>query len=195
MRNVKKIIIFILLICLLLLSSGCRYSAYKSYYSDIEEYGEIWGLTGFRHGYEEGKYFFPSNLDNYNVIDFYCRYDEQMPLGEGIQVYLELQFPDDISVKTEIDRFTELAANCDSLFDESGLEAYATRLGDDIGIYEYALVDHHDNKIYFIYLQSLPKSEIEFSLTLLPNGYTEYGEIENVGDGETVTSSPVRPSN
>lgn len=175
----KKAIFLILSICLLLLSSGCQYTAYKSYYSDIEDYEEIWDLSGFRHGYDDRRMFFPANLDNYNITGFYCRYDEQLPLGEGIQVYLEIQFPDDVSIKTEIDRLLEFSAKCDDLFEKSGFEAYATRLGDDIGTYEYALVDHHSKKIYFIYLQSVPKNEIEFSHTLLPNGYTEYGEIKN----------------
>lgn len=174
----KKGIFPILFICLLLLS-GCRYSAYKHYYSDMEDYGKIWGLPGFRHGYDTEEMFFPANLKSYDVINFYCRYDEQLPLGEGIQVYLEIQFSNEDSVKTEIDRFSFLAQKCDAFFEESGFEAYAARFGDDIGSFEYALVDYHSRKIYFIYLQSLPKSEIEFSHTLLPNGYTDYGNIDN----------------
>ena len=137
-----------------MLSSGCQYSAYKSDYSNIEDYEEIWELSGFRHGYDN-EMFFPANLDNYDIINYYCRYDQQLPLGEGIQVYLEIQFQDGASIKTEIERFSEFATKCDDLFEESGFEAYVTRLGEDIGICEYALVDYQSNKIYFVYLQCL----------------------------------------
>lgn len=175
-----RVFIITMIICLTVLCSGCRYTAYIDYYSDIEDYEEIWDLSGFRHGYED-EMFFPTNLDNYDIIDYYCRYDQQFPLGEGIQVYLEIQFPDDDSIKREIDRISVFATKSDKFFGKSGCEAYATRVGEDVlGTYEYALVDHHNKKIYFIYLQSLPKDEIEFSHTLLPNGYTEYGKT---GDG------------
>ena len=174
----KKCIFLLIILFVVFLISGCRYPAYIDYYSDIEDYEEIWDLTGFRHGYDEGEMFFPASLENYDVIDYLCRYDQQLPLGEGIQVYLEIQYPDETSLNAEIDRFSALSERCDEFFDKTGYEAYATRLGDEIGSSEYALIDRDNKKIYYIYLQTLPMDEIEFSHTLLPDGYEDWGPVE-----------------
>ncbi len=152
-----RVFIITAIICLAVLCSGCQYTAYIDYYSDIDKYEEIWDLSGFRHGYDD-EMFFPANLDNYDIIDYYCRYDQQFPLGEGIQVYLEIQYPDENSIKSEIDRFSVFATKCDDFFEESGFEAYATRLGeDDLNTYEYALVDYQNMRIYFIFFTKLTK--------------------------------------
>ena len=71
---------------MLFLLTGCSYSAYIDYY-DIKDYNSIWELTGFRHGYDNTSLLFPENIDDLEVVDFFCRYDQQLPLGEGIQVF------------------------------------------------------------------------------------------------------------
>lgn len=175
----RKIInITLPLIIILLTFSSCSYPAYKHYYTDTNDYSKIWELAGFNHGYEDISLFFPEKLENLNVKDFYCRYDEQLPLGEGTQVFLKIHYNDISSFNSEKDRIISLSSNCNEYFEQSNYKAYATRLGDD-GSSEYALIDETQQIIYYIFLQDLPKEQIEFDHRLLPTGYTEYGDIKN----------------
>lgn len=173
----KCITMMVLAISMLLIFSACSYSAHKEYYSNVDNYAEIWDLTGFHHGYEDGfSRFFPETLEGFAVKDFYCRYDQQLPLGEGVQVFLKIQFSDEDMFQAELDRMKALSSRCDEYFEESNLDAYATRLGEDF-LSEYALVDNEQLVVHYIFLQNLPKNEIEFDHQFLPIGYTGYGEI------------------
>lgn len=172
----KYITLFIFIINIFFILTGCSYVAYKDYYSDTGDYKEIWKLTGFRHGYEDISTFFPKSIDNLDVRDFRCRYDQQLPLGEGVQVFLEIQYTNENLFDTELEKISSMSFNCDDYFEESVFSAYATRLGKDFSS-EYALVDEEQRVVYYIYLQNIPKSEIEFDHKFLPIGYTGFGEV------------------
>lgn len=101
----RVLLIVVLIICFV---SGCGYSAHKKYYNEIADYQKIWELSGFRHGYEDKSPLFPIEIDDLEVEKFYCRYDEQLPLGEGIQILLEIVY-DDLSFKAELNRISEIA--------------------------------------------------------------------------------------
>ena len=161
---------------MLFIFSSCSYIAYKDYYSNIDDYDKIWSLTGFDHGYGEEPDFFPKNIDNLLVRNYLCRYDQQLPLGEGIQVFLEIAYTDDVLFAEEVKRISSMSFDCSDYFEESVLSAYATRLGIHYSS-EYALIDNEGQIIYYIYLQNLPKNEIEIDNQLLPNGYVGYGEV------------------
>ena len=122
----KKFIAIILSLTLLLFS-GCSYVAYKDYYSNIDDYYEIWELPGFNHGYSGVSPLFPENLENLDVKDFYCRYDQQLPLGEGIQVFLKIQFYDNNLFEDELSRIKKTSSECGEYFDKSDFESYAIR--------------------------------------------------------------------
>lgn len=156
--------------------TGCSYVAYQDYYTNTDDYTEIWYLTGFRHGEEGISPFFPQSIDNLNVKTFSCRYDQQLPLGEGVQLFLEVQYADDILFNEEIERIETMSFECDQFFEESQLSAYATHLGENDSS-EYALIDKEQRIIYYIYLKDLPKDEIEFDMRYVPDGYMEYGEV------------------
>lgn len=174
--NMKYIKFIALIISMLLMLSGCSYVAYKDYYSDVSDYTDIWTLTGFRHGYDGASTFFPEKLENFEVVDFYCRHDEQLPLGEGTQVFLHTKYNDNNIFKKELDRVASMSFSCDEYFDNATYKAYATRLGEEYSS-EYALINEQDQIIYYIYIQDLPKGEIEFDHSLLPIGYSGYGEV------------------
>ncbi|MBE5921208.1 MAG: hypothetical protein E7269_00395 [Lachnospiraceae bacterium] len=175
--NRRCVIRLALAISTIVLIAGCSYVSYKEYYSATEQYSEIWKLAGFRYStFEDGSFFFPKEIENLEVKDFYCRYDEQIPLGEGIQVFLGIQYTDEKIFNDELERILTVAFNCNEYFEKAGFSAYATRLGDDYS-YEYALLDKEQQVIYYIYLQSLPKDEVEFDHSFLPIGYTENGKI------------------
>lgn len=166
-----------LMLALLFAFTGCSYAANKDYYSDVDDYKEIWSLTGFNHGYDGVSLFFPESLENLDVKKFHCRYDEQLPLGEGVQILLEIQYSDEALFDAEIEKISSMATECKESFGQLELSAYATRLGADLSS-EYALIDEEQQIIYYVYLQNVPKEEIEFDHELIPVGYTGYGEIK-----------------
>lgn len=156
---------------------GCTYVAYQDEFTQLVDYPNIWELSGFHHGYTEDTMFFPKEITYLEVEDFYCRYDQQLPLGEGIQVFLRVAYETEDTFEAEMERLSSMAFACDEYFKETGFAAYATRLGTE-GVSEYVLVDAENRVLCYIYLQSLPKSEVMFDQSLLPEGYTGYGEIE-----------------
>lgn len=153
---------------------SCGYSAYKDYYCDISDYTKIWNLSGFRHGYQGVSTFFPQEVEKLTVDDYFFRYDQQLPLGEGIQLLLKICYEKE-SFLAELERITSLATECTNQFDNQEL-VYSVRFGDKS--FEYACIDEKDQSICYIYLQNIPKSEVEFEHIYLPRNYTEYGNIQ-----------------
>lgn len=173
----NKTFIAIMLSLTMILLSGCSYVAYKDYYSSIDDYYEIWELPGFRHDYSGVSPIFPENIENFDVQDFYCRYDQQLPLGEGVQVFLKIQFDDSNVFEDELKRIKQLSLECSEYFDRSDFESYAICLGENYSS-EYALVGKDDLLIYYISLYNIPKEQIEFDHQFLPINYEGYGEIK-----------------
>ncbi|MBQ6831654.1 MAG: hypothetical protein IJO28_03360 [Oscillospiraceae bacterium] len=174
MKKIRNILLILILSVMFLCFTGCDYIAYKNYYT-IDDYTEIWDLTGFDYKYIDLDFIFPAEIENYEVTDFFCRHDEQLPLIEGHQILLEVQFPDEEALAGELERIIPMTTQCSEHFKNSSLDAYAVSLGEVIedgwSFFEYALVDKNNYKVYFVYLQDLPKKEIEFSHTLLPDDY------------------------
>ncbi len=167
----------LLLLCVMLLLSGCNsYTAYKDYYTDVESYSEIWELAGFYRGSEEKSPLFPQTIDGLDVIDFSCRYDEQLPLGEGVQLLLSVRYEDEAAFDNELDRIASLTDSCDETFGKSAFDAYALRLGEELAS-EYCLVDVKNQTVHYVYLKNLPLTEIEFDYSFVPDGYSGYGDI------------------
>ena len=167
--------IFASMVCILFFLTGCAYAAHKKYISDVEEYAKIREMTGLHHSQGQLLPLFPESIDHLTVKQFFCRYDEQLPLGEGIQIFLEIEYrePD---FSEEVDRITSLATQSNDLFSENGCDIYATELGIE-NISEYACIDPEERLILYIYLQDIPKAEIEFEEKWLPLGYSGYGKI------------------
>lgn len=174
-RKYIPILVLILAVFLFVLA-GCSYIAYKDYYSDVDDYEKIWSLSGFCPGYEDVSPFFPESIDELDVKEFVCRYDQQLPLGEGVQLFLKIQYADKAMFDTELEKISAMSFDCSQCFEESALSAYATRLGEHFAS-EYALIDEKQQVIYYIYIQNLPKTEIEFDHRFLPKGYKDYGEV------------------
>ena len=172
----KYIGILLLVLSVLLAASGCSYVSHKDYYSDLDDYSEIWELTGVRYSYKNTSSLFPENIENLSVKNFFCRYDQQLPLGEGMQVLLEIQYTDEDMFIREVEDISSISFSCDDYFPEIGFSAYAIRLGADSSS-EYALIDEENQTVYYIYLQNIPQKEIEIDHKFLPAGYTEFGEI------------------
>jgi len=169
-RMVIRLTIFV--ICISVLFSGCSYVAYKDYYSNIDSYEKIWKLSGLSQKYKESIKLFPEDIDTLNVVDYYCRYDQQLPLGEAFQIFLKVNYDEKNLFNTEIDRITSLSFRCNEYFEVNDLSAYATLMEKD-SYFEYVLVDEEQQTIYYIYLQNLPKEQIEFEYTFLPIQYEE----------------------
>lgn len=171
----KKLLSILCLLILIFCFSGCSYNAYKDYYY-IENYSELWDLEGLQLINGENQTLFPKETENLNIKNFYCRYDQQIPLGEGVQIFLEVCYNEsDFSI--EKDRIISITKECDDYFINSNLNAYSLYLGEDNSS-QYVLIDYNTNTIYYIHLQDLPKEEIEIDEKFLPDNYIGYGEIK-----------------
>lgn len=159
-------------VLLIFVLSGCAYSAAKTYYRGTDDYNEIWKLAGLRHGYDDKSPLFPDEIDDLEVKDFYCRYDEQLPLGEGVQIFLEIAY-DDTSFDSEQKRISETAVEDKENFTDSRCSAYSLKMGEN-GCWEYALTDDSQNMVYYIFLYNLPEEEIEIDKNFLPENYVDY---------------------
>ena len=163
--------ILIIVISTMFLFSGC-YVAYKDYYHE-EDYKEIWELTGFWHGYEGVSPFFPESIDDLEVNKFLCRYDQIIPIGEAVQLFMEIPYTDEEVFNKEVEKIKSMAFQCDEYFEEIDFSVYAVRLGEEFNT-EYALIDEEQQVVYYIFLHNVPKSEIRFEHRFIPKGYENY---------------------
>ena len=179
-RTKKKFVICMSVLGLLMLA-GC--GSYKKYYTDAQDYTDIWYLLRFDYGYEYGSIppIFPQSIDQLTVERFFCRMDEFLPLGEGFQILLEVSYPDETDFSQETDRISSTGFSCDQFFPELDYKAYAVLLGEN-GCSAYALIDQEQRVVYYIYLQKLSPKEIELDSKFIPAGYEDYGEISGRTD-------------
>ncbi len=165
----KKCITLFLAITMCFLS-GCAYIAHKEYYRKIEDYQEILELPGYWQSYDEEFPIFPERIDDLSVSKIYCRYDQLYPLGETIQIFLQIQY-DDNSFDAELERIAENSVKNDKDFTNDQFFAYTVHLGED-DCWEYALVDETQKNVYYIFIYDVPEKEIEINKSFLPNNYT-----------------------
>lgn len=176
MYRIKRALLAVTALLLILSLTSCKYYADKTYYSSTADYDKVWTLSGLRNGDYGVSAIFPEKLDGLQVDDFFCRYDEQLPLGEGFQIHLSVKYSDDFG--TEIDRISSVGKRCDGSFSNTQYEAYSLCMGEAYS-YEYALADRDNSVIHYIYLQGVPKDQIEIEKSLIPDDYSEYGNVEN----------------
>lgn len=171
----KRIVSIVLLAAVSCMLFSCAYSAYKEYYYQ-EDYQSIWELSGvqFASQRDTAPPLFPETIDELQVKDFLCRYDQQLPLGEGIQVCITIEYQDGEAFNAEIERIAMLAFDGEDSFGDSGVTAYVYNLGAGF-YYEYALVDEDTHEIKYIYIESLPEDELEIDKKYLPDNYKDYG--------------------
>lgn len=163
----KKIFVIVLVCAMLFLFSGCDNSIY---FEDIEDYNEVWELSGYGAKEDGALPIFPSEIKDLDVIDFYCKYKEKLPLGEEIQVYLQVRYDDSEAFEKEKERLITVARSCDELFDNTDLSAFCVQSGEGY-MWEYSLADDIKSEIYYIFVKDIPKSEILFDSKLLPKEY------------------------
>ena len=170
-------ILLIGVVGVILCFSGCMTAISRDYYNELEDYETIWSLPGFRHGYEGVSEFFPQSLDGLTVQDYLCRYDQFIPVGEGVQVYLEILYEDENIFMEEVERLSEMGFECTEQFEGTGFLAYATRMGESYDS-EYALIDEENNIIYYIYLSYLLKEDVAIDEQFIPRGYYDWGYVD-----------------
>ena len=94
---------------------------------------------------------------------------EQLPLGEGIQILLKIRYDTDLLL-SEKERISSMTEDCTDSFGNPDFMACSTQICNE-GVSEYVLINNEDQTIYYIYLQDIPKKEIEFDSELLPKEY------------------------
>ena len=177
----KKVLSLLLAVCLLAALVGCNsYHAYKDTYTDPDSYRKLWSLSGFYRGEGDRSALFPQSLYGLDVEKFFCRYDQQLPLGEGVQLLITIKYEDPTLFEAEVARIASLSTLRNDAFRDSTSEVYAVRICEDLTS-EYAFVDSSCQVIEYIYLRNIPKDEIEIDHELLPNDYVGYGELRKEG--------------
>ncbi len=164
----KKFSAVILVVIIALSFSGCSYIAYKDYYTK-EDYLNIWELEGVRYDAEGISPLFPESIEDLDVQEFFCKHDQQLPLGEGIQILLKIHYDTDLFV-SEKERISSITEECTDSFNNPDFTAYSTQICNE-GVSEYVLINNEAQTIYYIYLQDIPKKEIESDHKLLPEEY------------------------
>lgn len=172
----KKPIVCFLLVLFITVCSGCSYEAYKEYFTEVTSYSEIWELPGMRGGVENGDSIFPRDISGLNVEMFFCRYDEQLPIGEGIQIFVQVRYDDIEGFRNEKQRLQTKYNNCDAYFNVEGYSFKSSNLSES-GFLEYAAIYEKEQTVIYVYLQDLPYEEIEFDEKFIPSGYTGYGDL------------------
>ena len=166
------------MICLTINLSAC---SYKTYFSE-ENYSEVWECSGFNpiryNLYEESK-LFPESIDGINVEEFYAKYDEQIPSGEGFQILLSIKYDDKSEFDKEVERIALNSIECSEQFENLDFDffAYATILGWEDSM-EYSIINNDDQIVHYIYVQCTEKQEIEFEQDLLPTNYSELDDMK-----------------
>ena len=178
MIKIKQTLLAVLAMLMIAALSSCGYFAHKTYYSNTADYAKIWLLSGLRNGDYGISPIFPEKLDGMQVDDFFCRYDEQLPLGEGFQIHLNVKYGSESDFAAEIERISSVGKRCDDNFSDTQYEAYSLCMG-EVYSYEYALADRENSVIHYLYLQGVPKDQIEIDNSLIPDNYSEYGSVEN----------------
>lgn len=168
----KKIFIILLVISLML--TGCSDVYERIVYDDVEEYDLIWDLPEKRI---VDLKLFPKNIDDYNVTDFYCDYTVYFPVGTGYEVLLSVKF-DENTYQDEIRRISNLTEIKKVQYDTNNfiLPAYVSTIG-YLSSNEYVLVDKENYTLHYLYLQLVDKEEMEINTDFLPKGY-DYGNVE-----------------
>lgn len=174
-RLKKPVVCFLLALCIIV-CSGCSYEAYKEYFTEVTTYSEIWELPGIRGGVENGDSIFPRDISGLNVETFFCRYDEQLPIGEGIQIFVQVRYDDIEGFRNEKQRLQSKYNNCDAYFNVDGYSFRSSNLS-ELEFLEYAAINETEQTVIYVYLQDLPYEEIEFDEKFIPNGYTGYGDL------------------
>ena len=176
----KRSLSIAVILCLVVSFFGCKMTS--DYYKELSDYEDIWYLEGMRIDYLDHSPIFPASIESLEVQDFFCRHDIMFPVGEEIQIYLEVKY-DTQDFSKEVERIKEAGTLCSEWFDRNlNLTAYCVELGKDINIddweadYEYALVDESLQTVYYIYMIYLDEHEIEFPKEFLPTNFTGYSE-------------------
>lgn len=90
-------------------------------------------------------------------------------MGEGIQILVKIHYDTDLFV-SEKERISSISGECADSFNNPDFAAYSTQICNE-GVSEYVLINNEDQTIYYIYLQDIPKKEIELDHKLLPKEY------------------------
>lgn len=168
--KIKMTILLFLVLALEVVSfSSC---SYKTTYTDIKDYSEVWKLSGHNlirsECYSTISPLFVSNIDKRDIKEFYCGYEETLPVGESFQIYLSVAFEDN-EFAEEIGRLSD---EFETLDDEFEIKTYVSVFGWN-DCYEYAAVDEQKKEITYIYLQYIDYENIRFDKSLLPKDYAE----------------------
>ncbi len=112
---------------------------------------------------------FPSLIPDNTISSDYIYHYRDGLAGDKYQIYLKLDLTrNDFLI--EINRLKKIASDFDS--SNYAYPAYEIDNQDD-DVYEYALYDVTNFRIYYIYLERVPKRTLKFPKKLLPSSYSD----------------------
>lgn len=120
----------------------------------------------------------PRNFEETDIVNYYNRYEELLPLGESVQTLLSVRysketFDQELGLISQVQDADSVVYDTDSF----AYPAYVSVLGwEDCS--EYVLVDEENLTLHYVYLQSVTEGELRIDAQYLPKGYSGYGDVE-----------------
>ena len=186
MNNVYKLIVLIILVLSL---CGCSNSVHE--FKGAEQYADSFYKSFSYHNHQTWKEekdgsivsgpraIVPSNFEEQDIVNYYNKYEDSLPLGEAVQTLLSVQYTKE-GFEKEVSCISGICYDSPIVYDETSfsLPAYITVLGwNDCS--EYVLVDSENCILHYVFLQSVKQKNINIPAEYLPEGYSGYCEVKD----------------
>ncbi len=175
MKYVLKITLYIVIVTVLLVFSGCKYI--EKTIDSAEEYSQIFNLS--ETGLEDSFSIFPESIDSLETVFFKCIHTTLLPLGTDIQIQLTIKYDkqnyDEEIQKLERKCKSSVVYGENAYFDKP---AYAFAWNYQ-GCFEYAVVNPETREIEYIYLQFVDPEDLFISEDAIPHHYEILYDVGN----------------
>jgi hypothetical protein len=186
----KKVFLFMLFVMLVL--SLCSCSSFVHEFEGADAYSESFFASFSYHDHRtlktkiaedgtevvlvEPTAIVPQNFEIQDIVKYYNRYEELLPLGESVQTMLSVRYSAE-NFEKELGLISQTKAEYDTAHFE--YPAYVSVLSWE-NCSEYVLVDEENLTLHYVYLQSVDKEGLHIDTPYLPKGYSGYGAVEGV---------------
>lgn len=175
----KKVLSIILCLFMTLLLVACADDSFgHETYTKTKDYDKIFDLTEIR--FDESAFeLFPQNVDDLQVVDFYCEWELGIVGSAKVELLLSVNYQQ-VDFDNEISRIKALG-NGNINYDDTNFKfpAYVSMLG-YMNTNYYALIDEANTTIHYVLLQLIYEEDIDINKDFLPDNYVELGEVKDI---------------
>ena len=187
----KKVFLFVLYVMLVLSLCSCSTSIhefqgsgeyedsfFKSFsYHDHRTLKSVQQGDGTETVLIEPTEIVPQNFEESDIVNYYNRYEELLPLGESVQTLLSVRYTKE-NFHKELGLISKVKADKSVVYDTTSFSypAYVAVLGWE-NCSEYVLIDEVNLTLHYVYLQSVQQEELRIDSQYLPEYYSGYGDV------------------